>query len=528
MAADSISSAELANTPQANTLDKIERRLQALPEKPPYLYETNSVTGAISSTWVEMTSGLLGTKEVRDKYDEFFLAASEYQNLAKTQLLKAEQLAKQGNLEMANHYVAESERSLKQFSLSSQGAFEAYQGNLAAAGELAKGIYEGSKAAVKYGVNFTGMGPAAAQKVDAVFDTIFDVTDFAVNATDMGASAAAKKMLADKMASAILDAKLPSLGGKSASDVLTKEATKEIGQSGLYEALQGFLKSEETKQAVMEFVAQSSAYAVNEMASGKLSEMLAPAMSKQVETLAKVPSAVKPTMNTALLQNQLTAITQGNSSHIGSAALFTGYGKAESSVDPNNTGNSKVKTGVELAGYAVNTQAFQASTWQVITGTASTHLTEGNAFGPINAPDGGNITALNNANVQYTHMVKEFQVPVGVKQVTLTLNGNFVTNEYPAFVGSQYNDYGVVKLISPSGTVTEVTAFKETLNSSNFQNVLTLPAPLEQVGGQTGFKPSVATIPVANGGKVIVDVQVHNVGDMLVPSAVLMNNIQLK
>lgn len=235
-----------------------------------------------------------------------------------------------------------------------------------------------------------------------------------------------------------------------------------------------------------------------------------------------------PAISSALMHNQLTAITQGGSSHIGSAALFTGYGKVDPSVDPNNTSNAKVKTGAELAGYATNTQAFQASAWQVATGTAQGHFTEGNSFGPISAPNGGQITALNNANVQYTHLVKEFQVPVGVKQVTLTINGNFVTNEYPVFVGSQFNDYGVIKLVSPSGTVTEVTAFKEALNSSNFQNVAGLPAPMMASGGQTGFKSSAVTIPVANGGKVIVDVQVHNVGDTQYPSAVLMNNVQLK
>ena len=38
---------------------------------------------------------------------------------------------------------------------------------------------------------------------------------------------------------------------------------------------------------------------------------------------------------------------------------------------------------------------------------------------------------------------------------------------------------------------------------------------------------STVTIPVANGGKVV-DVQVHNVGDTAYPSAVLMNNVQLK
>lgn len=232
--------------------------------------------------------------------------------------------------------------------------------------------------------------------------------------------------------------------------------------------------------------------------------------------------------STTLLQNQLTAITQGGSSHIGSAALFTSYHTSTPSIiNPVFTASLKNQTAAEQGVFA-NSQAYSSSAWQMVTGTVQTHFTEGSSFGPISAAGGGQITGLNNADVAYTHMTKEFQVPVGVKQVTLTLNGNFVTNEYPVYLGSQYNDYGVVKLISPSGNATQVTAFKEVLNSSNFQNVSGLPSPMMATGGQTGFKSSTATIPVANGGKVVVDVQVHNVGDTLFPSAVLLNGVQLK
>lgn len=230
-----------------------------------------------------------------------------------------------------------------------------------------------------------------------------------------------------------------------------------------------------------------------------------------------------------LMQNQLTAITQGGSSHIGSAALFTGQYKTStpSIINPIFTASLKNQTAAEQGIFA-NSQAYTSSDWIMLSGDPAVHKMVGNSFGPITASNGGEITSLNNANVVSTHMVKEFYLPPGTKTVTLTLNGNFVTNEYPVFVGSQFNDYGVVKLVSPSGTTTQVTAFKEVLNSSNFQNVSGLPTPMYATGGQTGFKSSTVTIPVANGGKVIVDVQVHNVGDTAYPSAVLMNNIQLK
>lgn len=232
---------------------------------------------------------------------------------------------------------------------------------------------------------------------------------------------------------------------------------------------------------------------------------------------------------TVTMQNQLTAITNGSTSHIGSASLYAGINnQVNANVNPNNTNNSQLQTGAQQSGYASNTQAFQSSNWVMVTGDPATHLAAGNSFGSITAPNGGQIASLNNANLPYTLVTKDFYVPVGVKQVTLTFNGNFVTNEYPVYVGSMYNDNATVKITSPSGNVTPVTAFNQTLNSGNFTTVNGLPTPLMATGGQTGFKASSATIAVAGGGVVTVQVKVANVGDTAFPSAVLLNNITVK
>lgn len=233
---------------------------------------------------------------------------------------------------------------------------------------------------------------------------------------------------------------------------------------------------------------------------------------------------------TVNMQNQLSAITNGSTSHIGSASLYTSYNNQQptANINPTNTNNYQTQTGYQQTAYSTNSQAFQSSDWVMVTGNAATHTAVGNSFGPITAPDGGQIASLNNAGVPYTVITKDFFVPTGTKQVTLTFNGNFVTNEYPTYVGSQYNDYATVKITSPSGNVTPVTAFNQSLNSSNFKSVSGLPTPLDSTGGQTGFQASTATINVAGGGKVTVEVKVANVGDTAVPSAVLLNKVTVK
>lgn len=315
LAVDNKGAMETVDFGSTKMLDEIEQRLKTLPEKPAYLYETSSLSGKISSTWVEMTSGILGTEDLRDKYDEFYTASVQYRSLSETQLVKARNFAERGDIETANHYIAKSERSKQLSSLSNQGAIEVYLGNLDAAKEFADGIYKGSKAAVKYGANFVGMGPVASQAIDAVFD----VADFAVKATDIGIKDAAKEVLVDKVASAILDVGLNSLGGKSMSDVLKRGATQGVGQSGLNELLQKVLKSNELRKSIMSVVAQSSAYVANDFVSDQLAQSISAALDAAVAkpTANILPVNQKLKANRALMRNQLTYSGPDNRSPTG-------------------------------------------------------------------------------------------------------------------------------------------------------------------------------------------------------------------
>lgn len=143
----------------------IKRRTAAIPPPPEYLYSADTITGAISTVWMDATGGILGTKELRDKYDEFYFAALGYRSMASRAIVRANRALIQGNTQMASELVALFDRHIRLFKLSADGATAAYEGNSSAASTLAKGIYDGCKASVKFGSKFV-LGPAASQLVD--------------------------------------------------------------------------------------------------------------------------------------------------------------------------------------------------------------------------------------------------------------------------------------------------------------------------------------------------------------------------
>ncbi len=229
-----------------------------------------------------------------------------------------------------------------------------------------------------------------------------------------------------------------------------------------------------------------------------------------------------------LLTNLITASGQCSNSAFGSGNCFPTYTDNPAVTDMTNNNNAAQKAGYEQQALAKNTVEFQSSDWVVTTGDPNKHYQIDNHFGSVTAPNNGLIGALNNADMAYTSMQKTVTIPNGVKQVDVSMMANFVTNEYPKYVGSKFNDQALIEIKTGSGNVYQATLYNKKLNSSNFTNVNNLPKPMKSTGGQTGFDHVQKTIPVANGGDLTITVKTVNVGDKAYPSATLVNQTSVK
>lgn len=241
----------------------------------------------------------------------------------------------------------------------------------------------------------------------------------------------------------------------------------------------------------------------------------------------------QPVIDKSILSTSLSCVGQVGNSINGCIALNPGTNPVikVQAQDSTNLNNAKIKTGYEQTALAQNTQNYDVlQDWTVTEGDQAKHFSIGNSFGSITAPDPNKptIAALNNADMQETTMTKVYKVPTGVKQVNVGMLANFVTNEYPQFVGTQFNDKGTIEIKTGSGNVYQATLYNKELNSANFTPVSGLPSPMYSTGGQTGFDAVNKTINVANGGNLTITVKTMNVGDMAVPSATLINSTSVK
>lgn len=248
----------------------IEQRKLLIPTPPDYLYSADTITGAISAVWIDVTGGVLGTRDLRNKYDEFYFAAHGYRSMAARAISRAGRALERGDVQGAGNYIGEFDRYQKLFTLSNKGAIAAYEGNSTAASTFAGGIYKGSKAAVKFGSRFV-LGPTGSRLVDQGYDAL----DFLVDIPELGVNQAAKQALTNKLIDVVFE-ELPieKLDGKTISQFLEKSTTKMIGSSGLYGLLDDVFHSPEFEKAFMKVLAEGGKTLVNGQAKALVSEML--------------------------------------------------------------------------------------------------------------------------------------------------------------------------------------------------------------------------------------------------------------
>jgi thermitase len=125
-----------------------------------------------------------------------------------------------------------------------------------------------------------------------------------------------------------------------------------------------------------------------------------------------------------------------------------------------------------------------------------------------------------------TTLNKNFTIQEGVNSLNIKFDYNFISDEYPEFVGSSYDDTLLIQLTLPNGSTVELA--KETINDSVFTDIsgLSLPGGDETVG-QTRRKTVDVEIPVEAGvGEY--SISISDLGDDVYDSIILIDSIRLK
>ena len=124
---------------------------------------------------------------------------------------------------------------------------------------------------------------------------------------------------------------------------------------------------------------------------------------------------------------------------------------------------------------------------------------------------------------------KTFTIQPGVTSIPIKFEYNFVTEEYPEWVGTIFDDALRITLTAPDGTETVLAT--ESVNGSSFTMYTDSPAidfpGGDNTVGQTGWKPASATIPVTQGSGTY-KIKITDAGDDIYDSVVLIDNIRLK
>lgn len=198
----------------------------------------------------------------------------------------------------------------------------------------------------------------------------------------------------------------------------------------------------------------------------------------------------------------------------------------------NNKGNPRIPVDNEL----IKNHEFthDLSDWD----SRSAYVTS--SFGPIRASALSNDGVFAAVHTGYSgsnnlgFLEQSIPVPMA-RNAILSALYNFVTTEFPVWQGSGYNDYFQVTLTGPSGEKTFKMA--EFLNSSTFEAVSGLPEGVVDgwfpgatpvTGGQTGWRMFNQGALALKNGIYKLRIEVRDVGDNIVDSAILVDRVSLR
>jgi hypothetical protein len=154
-------------------------------------------------------------------YDELYLTGINYQWLSFHAVMDADRSLDSGNLESARRYLQRSYTYDRLSGMSFGGAAQVFDGNLEAGEILARGIMDGSEAAVSVGVAVAF--PPAATIVDGLYMGIDVVFDSLLEGVDQATKNLIAKVVVKKMLSGV---SFESLGGYTVQDFVNRVSTQ--------------------------------------------------------------------------------------------------------------------------------------------------------------------------------------------------------------------------------------------------------------------------------------------------------------
>lgn len=225
-----------------------------------------------------------------------------------------------------------------------------------------------------------------------------------------------------------------------------------------------------------------------------------------------------------------------------SAPMVSGAAAVLLSREPNLT-NAEVETRLKRTAVKLPSQGLGAGRIDLFEAVFNGSFEEGNlalwerkgtassktALGSIKPQDrermGSVSTGPSGTQVSGT-LSQKFTIQPGVTSFPIGFKYAFITEEYPEFVGTVFDDSLKIILITPSGN--SITLAEESVNASSFSPIGGIDFPEgDNTVGWTGWKSVGITIPVTEGFGTY-EIMLQDAGDSIFDTEVLIDEINFK